>query len=92
MQGQNKKLIKLRHDALTAVKDFIANEFNGNQSRAAQFLGVSRGDLALYLNGHRKGLDKLVNLLEKTKIYEFSYKIQKKLNYPPSKQKVNSRR
>ena len=75
---QNKTMVKLRNSALKAVKDFIASDFNGNKSKAADFFGITRMDLARYLNGERQGLDKLFNLLEKTKIYEFSYKIQKK--------------
>ena len=68
---------KLKTSIIEALKNFIDEEFSGNQSKAAEFLGESRFNLKKYLVGDRRGLDKLIDLLKKTKKYEFTFKIKK---------------
>ena len=68
---------RLRLDILKALNVFIENEFAGNQSKAAEFLGENRQNFYKYLSGERSGIDKLLDLLIKTQKYQFTYKIKK---------------
>ena len=68
---------KLRATIIKTLKAFVDEEFSGNQSKASISLGESRKTLNKYFTGDRAGLDKLIDLLEKTKKYEFTFKIKK---------------
>ena len=72
------KTNKIRSSVLDALKTFIENEFSGNKAAASKFLGEDPKNFHKYLSGERAGLDKLIDLLEKTKKYEFSFKIKKR--------------
>ena len=72
------KIKKIRISIIERLNDFIDDEFNGNKSKAAEYLGESRMILNSYLNGHREGLIKLIELLDKTKKYEFTFKIKRR--------------
>ena len=60
------------------MHDFIEKQFSGNKAKAAEFLGETKMTLNKYLKGHRAGIEKLVDLLEKTKKYEVILKVKKR--------------
>ena len=73
-----KNQIKLKKSLLKALENFIDEQFNGNASKAAEYLGEDRKNFHKYLNGTRSlSLEKGLDLLEKTKKFEFTFKIKR---------------